>query len=305
MSFRYLEGFSKYGVASDGQVYNLETKTWIGNSPRPGYKTIHMRHDNGELVTTGRHRLVALLYCEKKDPSFNVVNHKNGIKGDDHPDNLEWTSYKGNAEHAGEMGLTEKCKPVSVRDPLTNEVFDYPSATEAARQLGLTKDTVLWRVKKGSDRVYPDGLQYRFRTDEPWSDVSTNQFGRSKAIAVMNIHNRHVRFYDKQSDFATESGLSLAAVNVAAKSNQKILANTYIVKLLNDQTPWRDIEDPLKERLGSRPVEVIDDLTEQSVVYPSAIAAANATGLKPNTLHERLKSNGTKAYSDGLRFKYY
>lgn len=305
---RTLPNYSRYGITSVGQVFNSRQQTWLSGSTNPdGYVNFRLTDDAGYTMTFGRHVLIALLYLDS--PSFPnaIVNHCNGIKGDDRADNLEWTTYRGNLEHAGAMGLTEKCRPMSTRDPLTEVITHYPSGTEAARQLGLTKDAVLWRLGSGEDRIYPEGLQYRLRDDSrPWAGGSNNQFGRSQVTLCRDIRTGEVRRFTRQTDLAKFLDCSLATVNVrASTTDQQLLSGTYLIKLESDERPWREVSDPLTESKRTRAVMTIDGKTGQETIFASAKECAEAVGLLPTTLNERLKSNGTKTFKDGLRYRYY
>lgn len=64
-----------------------------------GYSTIRL----DEHWTA--HALVATVFIGPKPSSNMVCNHKNGVKSDNRPENLEWITYKENSQHAVEMGL--------------------------------------------------------------------------------------------------------------------------------------------------------------------------------------------------------
>lgn len=76
------------------------------NNPA-GYVYINTR-THGTLAV---HRLVAHAFCPRpehlKDVPYDdlVVNHKDGIKGNNHYTNLEWCTYSENAQHAYDTGL--------------------------------------------------------------------------------------------------------------------------------------------------------------------------------------------------------
>lgn len=53
------------------------------------------------------HRLVALAFIENPK-KLKVVNHLDRVKTNNKASNLEWTTSKGNAEHAQKMGLTKE-----------------------------------------------------------------------------------------------------------------------------------------------------------------------------------------------------
>lgn len=298
---------SRYRVAADGSVLNVETQQWLSGSINPdGYVHYRLTDDVGRTTTIGRHRLVAEFHYGPPPTPDSIVNHLNGVKGDDRPDNLEWTTYRGNAEHAGALGLTEKCLPVSTRDVITGEIVHYPSAISVARALGLSKDAILWRLRGGEERVYPEGLQYRIRDNSrEWSDVLTSQYGRNKAVLVLDTRNDQVVRFESQLQVATYLGLSSATISTAVGAgDQRLLKGVYLIKLESDMAPWRSVVDPLKESGRTRPVVVID-IENKETVYPSAKECAEAVGLNPTTLNERLKSGGGKVFKDGYRYRYY
>lgn len=305
---RVLPGYSRYRIGVDGSVQNVLEGTWLTGSTNPdGYVNFRLTDDSGNAVTIGRHRLIALLFLDSPDYPNAVVNHRNGVKGDDRIDNLEWTTHQGNIEHAGEMGLTEKCLPVSTRDPITEAITHYPSAISAARTLGLTKDAVLWRIRNGEERIYPEGLQYRLRDDtRPWATAQTSVFGRAQATLVRDIRTGEVRRFARQTDVAEFLGCSLSTVNVVANTiDQQLQSGHYLVKLESDERPWREVTDPLTENKRVRAVVAIEDATGLETIYSSAKECADARGLLATTLNERLKSNGTKPFKDGFRYRYY
>jgi len=56
------------------------------------------------------HRLVALAFIHNhRDPMIhNQVNHKDGVKTNNHVDNLEWMSCKENIQHAWATGIRKR-----------------------------------------------------------------------------------------------------------------------------------------------------------------------------------------------------
>lgn len=305
-NLHYLKGFSNYGFTSDGKIYSHISKKWIGDKEAGDYVKLSLKNDDGEIIVTSRHRCIATLFVDKKSEENIIVNHLNGIPGDDKPGNLEWTTYQGNQEHAGMMGLTEKCLPVSVRNPNTGEIRHYPSATAAGKDIGISKDNILWRINNSEEKIYPEGFQYRRRDDsKPWPLTLTTQYGRSVPVLLRDVVTGEIREFTKQSDLAESIGSCLASINLSANDiNQPLIQNRYQVKLKTDIKPWREVKDIYHEHGLKQPVIVISELTGEETIYPSAKACADAIGIKTTTLNERLKFNGSKAIK-GFRFKRY
>ena len=71
------------------------------NTDKDGYKFIALRKDK-KRKSFKVHRLVVSCFLK---PSELHVNHINGIKDDNHIDNLEYVTHKQNMAHAVKTGL--------------------------------------------------------------------------------------------------------------------------------------------------------------------------------------------------------
>lgn len=304
--FRYLPGLSRYGITEDGRIFDHLRVRWTGSRSTEDYVWLHLRNDKGKIINTSRHRMVASAFHGDPPVKKAIVNHKNGIKGDDKAENLEWTTYQGNQWHAGELGLTTKCIPVSVRDPKTKTITNYPSALAAGEAVGLSKDAILWRLSKGEERIYPEGLQYRRRVDDrPWAEEVIADYGSKKSVVVKNIETDEVISFDTQTLAASFIGVGLSVLSqtLAEGPKQRLLSGKFLVKRNHDATPWRIVKDALKES-NNQPIVVIHEETGVEKIYPTARACAADMGLLTTTLNERLKHDGQKIFK-GYRFRRY
>ena len=86
-----------------GRVYTYEGKLIKPIIHGTGYRVVRLSR-NGVVKTHRYHRLVAetLLY---NNESKEYVNHIDGDKSNNHPDNLEWVTAKENTKHALSKGL--------------------------------------------------------------------------------------------------------------------------------------------------------------------------------------------------------
>jgi len=99
---RTIPGFSVYRCDSDGNVYGTRVERLKPMMTRPGYYTVNVLSDDGRRQTRLVHRLIALTFLGPI-PEGMEVNHKNGIKGDNRAENLEYVTKSENHRHARDV----------------------------------------------------------------------------------------------------------------------------------------------------------------------------------------------------------
>jgi len=95
-------GFPNYKMSKDGNVYNIRYKKILKQQTNSdGYKVISIVNNNNKksfLV----HRLVAEHFIAKIEGK-DKVNHKDGVRTNNHMNNLEWVTDSENRNHAIQM----------------------------------------------------------------------------------------------------------------------------------------------------------------------------------------------------------
>lgn len=93
-----------YEISNFGNVkslnYNHTNKSRIMKPSLSRYYSVELGKGNKQLI----HRLVASAFIENPE-NKQQVNHRNGIKTDNHIDNLEWVTSSENTIHAYKTGL--------------------------------------------------------------------------------------------------------------------------------------------------------------------------------------------------------
>ncbi|EPJ9277671.1 MULTISPECIES: HNH endonuclease [unclassified Providencia] len=128
-----------------------DAKSELG--PYGKYKHVYIRNRWYQV-----HRLVALAWIPNPD-NKPQVNHINGIKSDNHFDNLEWVTNLENRQHAGDVLVrnmpcgedvsTAKLTAANVADIRNRLKKPYKGlCRDLAAEFGVAKSTISW-IKKG------------------------------------------------------------------------------------------------------------------------------------------------------------
>ena len=105
--FKIVDGFERYFIGNFGSVFSTIRATrflkWMFNPH--GYPYVQLMATGASESTR---KLVHVLVAHAFIENFNnlpTVNHINGIKHDNHFENLEWATYSDQQEHALSTGL--------------------------------------------------------------------------------------------------------------------------------------------------------------------------------------------------------
>lgn len=308
-----IPGFGRYVIDTDGVVLVKKDGRILSGSINPdGYCHYRIVPDGMRALTIGRHRLLAAVFKHPgKDVTGLVVNHINGIKGDDRLDNLEWATHQENIEHAGLMRLTEKCRPLAVRDVDSGEVKIYKSFREYSEDSGLSVDAISWRMRCGEHRIFPERKQYRpaYRNGEWHTPADVEQSirsGRGINCQMRHLVTGEIQCFEKATDLAKVLGFSLSKTWQLLRDPTMPMVSPNLQIRLRTNAPWRQPLDPyleIEDRYGIRPVVQWKERRIQ--IYESASFCAEFTGIRTTTLNYRLRSKGTVEYADGFRYAYY
>ena len=100
-----IRSFDRIVDKSDGTKQIVRGKVFT-KSPNGQYKHMDLIGNNGEIVQSQAHRLIAEVFVENPDPEHKTqVNHIDGNKNNNCPDNLEWVTCQENIQHAHDTGL--------------------------------------------------------------------------------------------------------------------------------------------------------------------------------------------------------
>ncbi|QGN59904.1 NUMOD4 domain-containing protein [Leuconostoc citreum] len=155
MTWKTIKDFTNYEVSTNGEVRNKKS----GNTLKPreqanGYLLVSL-YVNGKVTQKYVHRIVAETFIQNPE-NKEQVNHLNECKSDNRADNLGWTTAQENSNYGtrNDRVAVALSKPIIVlyRDDIYEE---YPSATVAARELGVSRQSIV-DVLKGRSKIHHD-----------------------------------------------------------------------------------------------------------------------------------------------------
>mmetsp|Transcript_43426 Transcript_43426/g.139579 ORF Transcript_43426/g.139579 Transcript_43426/m.139579 type:complete len:374 (-) Transcript_43426:303-1424(-) len=122
-------------VSSDGRVRHRSGMVTSGSLRPDGYRTVqHTYH--GAPKTARVHRLVAYSFLDPAPtPVHCYVNHKDGVKSNNHRDNLEFVTASQNTQHARDMHLIKRARvplidlPRTLCDEVWHQAWDPREGT--------------------------------------------------------------------------------------------------------------------------------------------------------------------------------
>ncbi len=137
-----IPGFPGYLATWAGEIWSMKLGRFLPQHfNKAGYRQTHVLI-NGKYKTVRVHRLIALAFIPNP-LNLPCVNHLNGEKDDNRPENLEWATHEQNCKHARDTGLN----PSRVETPLwtynirTRELRFFESAHAAARYTGKSRSS--------------------------------------------------------------------------------------------------------------------------------------------------------------------
>lgn len=329
-----IPGYPGYGIhREDLSLFNFNTNNPIEPAASRGnekgtYFIMTVYLPDGKKTTLARHRASALCWVPRDDETKNVVNHINGIPGDDRPENLEWVTVSENNRHAALTGLTGLSLEIDVMDSLTGEVARYETLTQAANALNMGITTVWRRASFPHERVWPELKQYRLVREygerewpcfkNPREEIGQDWTGKEITFDWKKKYSRTGEKKRLLEERKTGNVVEVKDIltgkvyefnSIVAATRAFGTSETEINRFINDETQpmytdyriyrwrrngpeWPIIEDPYLEYMKNfqaRIVVCVNMDTLTAKLYLKAVDCAKDAGLKANTLNWRLK----------------
>jgi hypothetical protein len=309
--FYYIPGYSRYVINLNGNVITVKTakqRKWTllppaKNSIRGGYVAMPIIADSGVKCSLSRHRAICLTFKSyDKHPSNFIVNHKNGIGGDDRIDNLEFCTYSQNTKHAYDLGLhANRLAPIDVVNWITGYEKSFPSIQSCSDELSLAHTFISNRLGGGNANRYEDGWRFK-RASEQWLALNekTGSQMQGRDVIARRIEDNKQLVFGSISQAANITGISSGTILSHCSGKVQTPMNGWNFRFLEDFAHWPDYteqelmifkEYPISPGDG---VEVHDLETNQILFFTSPAKAAEHFGISYITVSKLARYNGTR-----------
>lgn len=142
-----IPGYGGYYAANEhGDILSVRSgKLLVPTKTSNGYLSVQLSV-NGKVKRMKVAKIVAMLFIPNPH-GYPQINHKDGVKTNDHKDNLEWCTQSQNVTHAYDMGLMASERDGNAK--LTIRDVKYIRSQkgkkfhrEIAEEMGVCKSTI-------------------------------------------------------------------------------------------------------------------------------------------------------------------
>lgn len=224
--FYYVPYYTRYALNKAGELYSLRKKhikKWNVSKPvvrkniTGGYYVGGAHSDYWGTKTLSRHRAIGLVFLRyEKTPKKLVINHKNGVPGDDAVNNLEWCTYSENNKHAYDNGLfPNKVIPILVKQESTGQVHRFNTVSEAAQFFNLDLSLIYSRIKTHPGIFDSKGFAFKKDNGKEWPETKKRIKKKIEASPIIsrNVITGDLRIFDSREEAGLYFGITPTTVS--------------------------------------------------------------------------------------------
>lgn len=241
--FYHIPYYTQYAVSRSGEILNLNTglirNSWMTTKPiakkniKGGYRLSWADKDYGKGNTLSRHRAMGLAFIRyDRSPLILVMNHKDGIPGNDAIDNLEWVTRAQNNQHAIDSGLTPNSViKILMKNLHTGEVKSYPSVSACSKESGIEHSSIMSRLRKNTRR-HADGIVFKKDDDTPWPELENRILVKCGAFSIVsrNVFTKETKTHASIDEASKVTGINQASIRLIANKEYNHPIREYIFR---------------------------------------------------------------------------
>lgn len=304
--FFYIPGYSNYLINRVGDIYSrISGKFMTLGTTKDGYRYCRAISDSGESRVLFRHRALGLTFLHPKISVKNlVINHLDGVPGNDGLDNIEWTTYSGNNQHAYDNYL--KCSSAVSIECLNlhdGVVTKYPSISACSTATGIGREAIRWRLLKNDFTVYPDKLLFK-KADHgefPKIDkVKISRIGSGCDMVARNVFTGERIVFTGGRVGHLLTGVQPDTILLHARTKADLPIHGFNFRYLDEANSFKEHSQRSLEIFKVSPVKpacgiLLRDIdTGQETFYVTIYDAVADLGISKGTIWSLCKQNGER-----------
>nr|QBK93843.1 MAG: HNH endonuclease [Pithovirus LCPAC406] len=253
--------FKQFQVSNKNRI-RRESKTTKGYLDN-GYMIVNLAHNDNSRNAIKIQRLVKAVFSGKRCRDLQV-NHINGVKTDNRPENLEYMTQKQNSQHAVDTGLTNTRKAVQQLTLKNEFIKEFVSQAKASRETGISDRCIsLCCLDK---QAGSGGFHWRFA--DPKLRVKTTVRSNKISINEVDEEKNIIRTFESTAEAAKILNVCLSTISSCLKSCRWCKKGKFYIEYANSDDRYKNKEkrvihstlDGTFIREYSSPVEASEDL---------------------------------------------
>jgi len=319
--FYYIPFYTEYAISPSGDLLNLKRlkiHSWSPSKPvlkkniTGGYMITRAVCDNNNLFVISRHRAIGLAFLRyETNPSKLVINHKDGIPGNDSINNLEWVTRAKNNQHAYDSGLmVNKTIKILMKNLNTNTIEKFISISECVRKINRSEGFIRNRLFKTSHIRYSDGLVFKLDNGSDWPILqdSITTGVETKDIIARDIFTGKIYIFNNAAEAASYFKLSREIILRDATDEVIRAINGYNFRFLSDKIKWPSHSEKHLRIYKKYPKNTLDGVIVKNLedreieFFESAELASKIYNITPGAIKRYCREHKT---INGNTFYFY
>lgn len=316
--FYYIPGVTNRLLSRDGLLIDMDgNKLYRWGKASRSKESVKGGYETQTIIAPGanvrsgvyKHRLLMLTFelCPSL-PSERVINHLDGDPSNSTLDNLEWTTYSANTQHAYDNGLYPfKTTPIQRYNWKTGVVDSFMHVAECARLTGWDDSRIRARLAAGAMesgllKKYSDGYVFRITGDDPdrkWDlDREILQVPRVRDVHVLDICSGEIKVFDTIVEAAAASNVSTKLADYYLKHKHVRPSEFGNVFRFSEDLPFPEYNEYQKKMASTNGKSIESGLIDRSGVeekfYPKRSDFLKQSGMTVSQLDTLIKNNPLK-----------
>lgn len=214
--WKVINDYPEYEISNMGRIkypirkgiIPVTKRITYGGRSGDGYNSFSVKNSNNDIKRIAIHRFVASEFIPNPN-NYEIVNHKDGNKNNNHIENLEWCSRSENIQHAYDNDLISGKRKIYQLDINNNILKKWSTIQEATITLNLSR-TAINAVLSGRNKT---SSGYYWCYEENYDDSKTKHTTYDNNKVQINQISRETNEIISTYDSISEASEFIAREN--------------------------------------------------------------------------------------------